>query len=188
MADPKEQAATQLRNIEASTGTTIAEYAALVDQTGLQKHGQIVAFLKADHGLTHGNANLLVHTIRERASGGPASAEDLLDAQYAKGKAALRPVYERLAEVAVACGDDVDMVVQKTGVSFRRAKQFALVQALSAKRIQVGLNFSGPPPNERAEPATGMCTHRVNVAAESEIDDALVACIAAAYESAAGVT
>ena len=43
---------------------------------------------------------------------------------------------------------DVEVAPKKTGVSLRRAKQFALVEAPSAKRIQLGLDLgASPPPN-----------------------------------------
>lgn len=62
-----------------------------VAATGLAKHGQVVTFLKSEHGLTHGNANTLAHKIRENAAGGQPTDADLLDAQYSGAKAALRP-------------------------------------------------------------------------------------------------
>ncbi|MGH1493625.1 MAG: DUF5655 domain-containing protein [Acidimicrobiales bacterium] len=181
MPDPAEQLATQLANIEASSGMTVDDFFAAVSATGLDKHGKILAFLKSDHGLTHGNANLIAHLVRERMAGGPATGDALVDAQYQKGKAALRPIYERLAELALACGDDVTKVAQKTGVSFRRSKQFALVQAPSAKRVQLSLNLDATPPGGRVEPTTGMCNHRVNITAIDDVDDDVADWIRSAY-------
>lgn len=184
MADPAEQAATQLANIEADTGMTVAQFTDIVTTAGLEKHGAIVSHLKTEHGLTHGNANLMAHTVRERLAGGPPSADALLDAQYTKGKAALRPIYDRLAELALARGDDVQMVVQKTGVSFRRSKQFALVQAPSAKRIQLGLNLDDTPAGNRVKPMSGMCTHTADITSLEDVDDEVEGWLAAAYERA----
>lgn len=182
--DPTAQAETQLRNIEASTGKTVAEFTALVTKAGLEKHGKIVAHLKAEYGLTHGNANLIAHKVREVMEGGPAPVDDLLGAQYVGAKAALRPIYDRLAELAAGQGNDVERVVQKTGVSFRRKKQFVLVQAASAKRIQLGLNLPVTPDSERVKETTGMCSHRVDVFDLDEVDDDLEGWINASYESA----
>jgi len=184
VTDPPAQVATQLRNIESSTGLTVDDFFSLVAVAGLEKHGKIVAFLKSDHGLTHGNANLIAHVVRERMAGGPSTDETLIDAQYAKGKAALRPIYERLAELAVECGPDVTKVAQKTGVSFRRSKQFALIQAPSSKRVQLSLNLDNTPPGGRVEPTTGMCTHRANITHIDEIDDDVAAWISDAYRAA----
>lgn len=184
MSDPKAQAETQIRNIEQSTGKTIAQFTTLIEKAGLEKHGKIVAHLKAEHGLTHGNANLVAHLVRERLAGGPPSETALLDAQYEGKKSELRPIYERLATIAAGAGDDVEMVVQKTGVSFRRKKQFALVQAPSAKRIQLGLNLPDTPDDDRVKEVTGMCSHRVDVSGLDEVDDEIGGWIQASYDAA----
>ena len=173
MADPTKQASTQVQNIEAATGMTVADFVTVVSAEGLDKHGKIVAFLKSDHGLTHGNANLIAQLVREQMAGGSPSDEVLIDTQYANGKATLRPIYERLTELALQCGTDVTKVAQKTGVSFRRSKQFALVQAPSAKRVQLSLNLDTTPP--------GMCTHKTNITTIDEVDADVAGWIQAAY-------
>ena len=53
---------TQIRNIEQSTGRSMDDWAALVKASGQAKHGEILAWLKTEHGLTHGNANLVALT------------------------------------------------------------------------------------------------------------------------------
>ncbi len=184
MADPKQQAATQLRNIEESTGTTLAEFTAAVSEEGLDKHGQILKYLKSQHGLTHGNANLIAGLVRQELDGGPKTDGDLLAAQYSGNKAHLLAIHDRLAEVAQACGDDVETVVQKTGVSFRRNKQFALVQAPSSKRVQLGLNLANTPDDPRISQAKGMCSQRIDLTDPDEVDGAVESWIAAAYEAA----
>jgi predicted transport protein len=184
MPDPKEQMEAQLRNIEQASGKTVADFTAIVRSAGLEKHGQIVALLKSDHGLTHGNANLIAHLVRESIAGGPLSAPELLAAQYAGAKEALLPIYVELASIAEGMGDDVTKVVQKTGVSFRRKKQFALVQAPSSKRIQLGLNLDDDPPDDRVVVMGGMCTHKMNITEIDAIDEAVMTWIRQAYERA----
>ena len=114
MPDPKAQIATQLRNIEESTGQTVADFAEIVSKAGLEKHGQIVSFLKSHQGLTYGNANLITHMVREAQAGGPVPPRDLLAAQYAVAKNGLLPIHTRLVSIAEEFGDDVETVVQKT--------------------------------------------------------------------------
>ncbi len=184
MPDPTEVAARQLSNIQESTGRTIPEFATEVKAAGLEKHGAIVSLFKTEHGLTHGNANALAHAVRTHLAGGPASDDELLDAQYSGAKAALRPIMEALVDQARSLGDDVTVVVQKTGVSLRRNKQFALVQAPSSKRIQLGLNLDQTPPGGRIQETTGMCTHRVDLTSLDEIDDEVEVWLAAAYQRA----
>lgn len=182
----KTQADKQLANIVASTGVTLAQFTAAIAQASLDKHGQIVAFLKKQYGLGHGNANLIAHRVREARAGGPTGDAELLDAQYRGAKAALRPIYEEITAIAQSLGDDVQTVVQKTGVSFRRAKQFALVQAPSAKRIQLGLNLDATPGNKRVVACKGMCNHKVNIHDASEVDDDLAQWLRDAYTRSGG--
>ncbi|MEL6982060.1 MAG: DUF5655 domain-containing protein [Actinomycetota bacterium] len=184
MANPKDQAATQLANIVEATGRSVSEWTEVVRSAGLEKHGQIVSMFKTDHGLTHGNANLLAATVREALAGGPASDDDLFVAQYSGKKEALLPIHDAVAAIADGLGDDVERVVQKTGVSYRRAKQFLLIQAPSAKRIQLGLNLATTPSSDRVADTSGMCSHRVDVTTADEVDGDLAGWIAESYDQA----
>lgn len=185
MADLAAAKANQLRNIEQATGRTVDEFAAAVAARGIDGHAKILAFLKAEFGLSHGNANALALRIRELAAGGPPPGDALLEAQYAGPKAALRPVYERLREIAAGLGPDVEILVQKTGVALRRRKQFGLVQAPSAKRVSLGLNLAEAPPSERVIATPGaMCAYRVDVVDVAAVDAEVEGWLRAAYERA----
>jgi hypothetical protein len=185
MPDPAAATETQLRNIEATTGMSVALFAAAVEERGIDGHAKIVAFLKADYGLSHGNANAVAHKVRELAAGGPASPDALLDAQYAGAKAALRPVYERLAGIAAGLGPDVEILVQKTGVAFRRRKQFAVVRAASAKRVQLGLDLDAAPDDPRVVATPGaMCAFRVDLPDARSIDADVARWLREGYEIA----
>jgi len=184
MPDPAAQHATQLANIEKATGLSVAQFAREVEAVGLAKHGQIVAHLKQAHGLTHGNANAMAHAAREHLAGGPASGDALLEAQYAGGKAHLREVHDVLVAHARSLGADVTVVTQKTAVSLRRAKQFAVVKAASAKRVELGLNLESTPPGVRVREVGGMCSHAVDLASPDDVDDAVLGWLAAAYDRA----
>jgi hypothetical protein len=184
MADPAEQKRTQLANIERSTGRTVAEWAEIVGTTGATKHGEIVSLLKSAHGLTHGNANAMAAAVRELAAGGAASETELLDAQYAGTKAALRPIYDEIVLIAHSLGDDVTLLVNKSGVSLRRAKQFAVVEVPSSKRVRLGLILKGKQPTDRLVAVTSMCTHAVDVNDADDVDDELTDWLREAYTAA----
>ncbi|MFN8120800.1 MAG: DUF5655 domain-containing protein [Thermoleophilia bacterium] len=181
MSDPVE---TQLHNITARTGMTVEDYARALAPHGDLSHGRMLAILKSEHGLTHGNANLIAHRVRDLAAGGPPPEDALLAAQYRGDKAALRPVLDRIVEVARDLGPDVQVVVQKTGVSLRRRKQLGVVGAPSGGRIRLGLNLSATPPDPRVAEVTGMCSHQVELRTVDEVDAEVVAWIGAAYERA----
>ena len=183
MTTPEDATRTQLSNIERTTGRSIAAWAGVVRETGLDRHGQVVAHLKEVHGLSHGNANALAHAVRALGSD-PATEEDLLEAQLRGPRATLRPTVDELLAVARALGDDVVVTVQKTGVSLRRRTQFALVQVPSARRVSLGLNLRGDPGTERLRPTSGMCTHTVDVVDPDDVDDELVGWLRAAYDRA----
>ena len=182
--DPKAQAEAQLRRIEEALGKTAADVTEEVRRSGIERHSEVVAYLKATHGLTHGNANLLAQVVRERLAGGPKTPEDQLAAQYSGLKAALLPTYHALSAVAESVGPDVMKVVQKTGVSFRRKKQFALIQAPSAKRVRLGLNLGATPDDPRIVATSGMCTHGVDIAVPDEVDADVAAWVQASYDRA----
>ena len=182
--DPRAQAEAQLRRIEESLGRTAADVADEIGRNGIERHSEVVAYLKNTHGLTHGNANLLAQVVREKLTGGPMTPEDLLAAQYSGSKSALLPAYHALSSVAEGVGPDVTKVVQKTGVSFRRKKQFALIQAPSAKRIRLGLNLGATPEDPRVVATSGMCTHGIDIASPEEVDADVAAWIQASYDRA----
>lgn len=185
MPDPATATATQLRNIEQATGLTVPAFAAAVAEAGIDGHKAILRFLQDTYGLTYGNANLVATKVRELAAGGPAPADALLDAQYGGAKAAMRPVYDRLVEIARGLGPDVTIVVQKTAVSLRRRKQFAVIAYASSTRIALGLNLGETPPGGRViETPRAMCSHRVDVATTDAVDDEVRALVAQAYDRA----
>ena len=60
MADPQAAVLSQLRNIEARTGRSIAELQAAVAATGLAKHGERRSWLMQQLQLGYGDANAVV--------------------------------------------------------------------------------------------------------------------------------
>jgi len=169
-------------NLAQKTGRSMPEWIGVVEASGLSKHGEILAWLKAEHGLTHGFANGIALAFRNR--GESDAAEDLVAAQYAGAKSELRPIYERLIAAATALGADVEVAPKKTGVSLRRTKQFALIEAPSAKRIQLGLQLPGEATTERLLVGNAMCSHRVSVTSVDQVDDEIVQWLQHAYDRA----
>ena len=183
--DPEKALATQLANIEKRSGKTQAELAAIIKASGLSKHGELVAMLKADLGLGHGDANTLVHVVKRAAGPAPAAGADPLDAIYAGAKAPLRAIHERLMRDIEAFGP-FDVAPKKAYVSLRRKKQFAILGpgtqtlleiGLNAKRDALGAGFTKLPPG-------GMCQFKRRIASVDEIDPALLAAIRTAYDEA----
>ncbi|MGH9866650.1 MAG: DUF4287 domain-containing protein [Candidatus Polarisedimenticolia bacterium] len=188
MADKMDQAtATMVKNLEEKTGKPLAAWVALVKGLGPLKHGEIVKTLKEKHGLGHGYANLIAHSAGGVLSEGAAQGDDLVEAQYAGDKAALRPWYDKLAEAVCGFGPDVELSPKKGYVSVRRSKQFALVQPSTKTRLDVGINLKGVAPAGRLEASgsfNAMVTHRVRVEKPEAIDVELIGWLRQAYEKA----
>lgn len=183
MATVEEQIQTQMANIERGTGRPFGEWVDIVRASGLEKHGQMVAMLKADHGMGHGNANLIALKARE-ADEGAASGKDAVVASHYEGKnAGLRSAYDAVVAVVSAFGDDVELAPKKTYVSLRRRKQFGQVGP-AAGQLEVCLNLPGMDGTDRLKPITGMATHRVRISDAFGLDDELIGWMREAYDRA----
>ena len=181
---------TQLQNIQTRTGKTLDDLFALIRESGLTKHGQILQMLKSDLGMGHGDANALAGAYLkagEQGAGpaGEASPGDVLDAIYTGPKADLRPIHDELMAAFAALGP-FEVAPKKGYVSLRRKKQFATVGPTTRTRVDVGLNMKGVPATERLIelPAGGMCQYRISLTETGQVDQELMAWVSSAYASA----
>ena len=143
--------------------------------------------LKADHGLTHGNANRVALVVRD-ALAGPATTGggDGVDALYAGKYAPIRPLHDAVMQAVRGMGDDVEVAPKRAYVSLRRRKQFAMLQP-AAGRLDVGLILPGVSAAGRLEAAgsfSAMFSHRVRVASPAEVDGELTGWLRDAYDAA----
>jgi hypothetical protein len=174
----------QIRNIETTYGKSLDHWFAVIDASGLSKHNQVVAMLKADHGLAHGAAHRVSLLARQRDEAGVAAPPDPADALYAGAKAGLRPLHDALLSQIRALGA-FDIAPKKGYLSLRRRKQFAMIQPSTTGRIDLGLILPPTTPSTgRLEPAAKfnpLFTHRVRVTAVTDLDDELRGWLATAY-------
>jgi len=185
MADVQKALATQIKNIETRTGKTLDQLTALVHRSGLTKHSEIVAMLKNDLGLGHGDANTIAQLAKQSAQEPSTAAADPLDALYVGPKATLRPIHETLLSHLSAFGAFESAPKQKY-VSYRRKKQFMMIGPATNTRVDLGLNIKDLPSSPRLEmlPSGQMCNFRVKLTDAAEIDAELVSWVKAAYDSA----
>ncbi len=185
---PEEQTAAMVATLKEKTGRALEEWIALGRASGKAKHGELVGHLKAEHGLTHGYANLVAHKMLGSDAGSAVEAgEDLVGAQYAGAKANLRPIYDAILKAVNGFGADVEAAPKKAYVSLRRTKQFAIVQPSTATRLDLGLNLKGVEPAGRLEASgsfNSMVSHRVKLASVAEVDKELIGWLKQAYEGA----
>ncbi len=168
------------------TGKALEEWVGIVKEQNFEKHGQIIKFLKEEHGFTHGFANFVAHKARE-SDAASFDADDLVTSQYSKGKEHLKPIYEKILGIVKDFGSDVEIAPKKSSVSLRRKRQFALIQPSTKTRIDLGLKLNDAVLTNRLEnsgPFGSMCTNRVQLTELSQVDDELIGWLKTAYEQA----
>ena len=185
MADMDAATATMVANLEASSGRSFADWITLAKGSGHTKHGQLVAWLKGEQGLTHGYANLVAHKTLASDAGSHAD-DDLMAAMFAGPKAAMKPAYDKVAGFAEGLGG-VEFAPKKGYVSLRRSKQFALLQPSTKDRLDIGLALKGVEPSGRLEAAGSwntMVSHRIRIGSADEVDAEVQGWLRQAWERA----
>jgi hypothetical protein len=178
-----------LANLEARTGRGLEAWVALARAEGPAEAKARVAWLKA-RGLGATQAGL----VAQRAAAGPghafddtpagylAAAPGYVEAQYGGKKAALRPLYERIVELARGLGSEVKVCPCETIVPFYRHHVFAEVKAF-ASRLDLGLALGDPDavsdPSGRLKDTGGFrkkdrITHKLELTGEADLDLAQV--------------
>jgi predicted transport protein len=177
---------TMLENIKKNYGKSLEEWINVVKKRKLEKHGEILKFLKEKHGFTHGYANLVSLKARGSDAGSAESTDQLIIDQY-KGKENLKPIYDAIIKEIVKFGKDIEIAPKKAAVSLRRKRQFALVQPTTKTRIDLGLKLKGKGVLGKlgdSGPFGTMCTHRVKIETPSEVDKEVISWLKEAYNSA----
>ena len=194
MADPLAATLTQLRNIQAKTGKTIAELHAVLAASGLAKTGERRTLLMQQFKLGYGDANAVAlfygKPLPALGAGAPVAAQaapdgDPLDGIYTGAKAGLRPLHEAVMNVIHGFGT-FEVAPKKSYVSLRRKKQFAMVGPATKDAIEIGLNVKGLPPHERlkVQPPASMCPVTTRIGSEQELDAVLAGWLKQAFDAA----
>jgi hypothetical protein len=187
MSSPDAAAQTMINNLPERTGKSLDQWLNILAKQEFEKHGEIVKWLKSEHAITHGFANLIAHMHRDAIASDSGGEVDLIAVQYEGPKAGLRPIYDAIIKVVSGFGNDVEIAPKKAYVSLRRGKQFALVQPSTKDRVDVGINLKGQPPTIRLEDSgsfNSMVSHRVRVTKKSEVDADLKRWLRSAYDAA----
>lgn len=193
MSDPNAATITQLRNIEAKTGKSIAELHAAVAASGLARHGEKRSWLMEHFKLGHGDANTVVHFIDKpvpalngnASAAAPGPVGDPLDAIYSGAKAGLRPLHDAVMAAVRSLGP-CEEAPKKTYVSLRRRKQFAMVGPATKDSVEIGLNAKDLPRHARlkAQAPGGMCQATTRITSAAEVDAVLKGWLKQAYDAA----
>jgi hypothetical protein len=167
------------------TGKSLDNWIDVVMQSGIEKHKEIINFLKSEHNFTYGYANFVALKAK-KSDAGSMEADELLVNQY-KGKEVLKPIYNKLISEIDKLSDDITKTPKKDSVSIIRKRQFALIKPATKTRIDLGLKIKDKPIGNRLEnsgPFGTMCTHRVRLTTVDEVDAELTSWLKEAYENA----
>ena len=195
MTDPNAALLTQLKNIQAKTGQSLAQLHQQLQGCGLAKHGEKRSWLMEKFALGYGDANTVVALQGkplpaglEGATAMPAAAPqaDPLDAIYSAKKAALRPLHEAVMARIQQLGN-FEIAPKKGYLSLRRSKQLAMVGPGTVSEIEIGLNCKtlAEHPRLKLLPPGGMCQATTRLSSAEQIDETLMGWLRAAYEAAA---
>lgn len=183
---PQDMANAMIDNMKEKTGKTLQQWIAIAKKSGAAKHGEIVKMLKSDHGMTHGFANLVALKTLKSDAGSIGKTTDLVAAQYAGDKAALKPIYDAVIKAAESCGA-IEIAPKKAYVSLRRSKQFAIIQPSTKTRVDLGLNMKTEAAKGRLEKSgsfNAMVSHRVRLEKSTDVDKSVKAWIKKAWSEA----
>jgi predicted transport protein len=177
---------TMIENMKEKTGHTLDEWKAIIAKKKFAKHGEIVKFLKEEHKVTHGYASEIALKALASDAASATDTDDLLENQY-KGKESLRPFYEKLIKEIQKFGGEFEIAPKKTYVSLKRKKQFIILNPASKTRFEIGFNLKGVEPKGKleAEKPNGICSHKINLAAITDIDKEVIDWIRMAFDKAA---
>jgi predicted transport protein len=184
---PREMRDAIIRNLPAKTGKSLEAWVALLKKSGPKDPKEARVWLKEKHGLGHGQAGMIAAEL----TGGPEfavkSGDELVDGQYADKKAGLRPIYDKLAQAARKLGKDVRIEPCKGYVPFMRNKQFAVVRASTATRVDLGLALGGTAVKGKLQEGSVQgtserITHRIAIGSPAEVDAEVLRWMKLAYE------
>src|SRR5437660_6614113 len=124
-------------SLAARTGRSLEEWLALVEASGIDPLDQnaVRRWLRSEHGVPQ-NSQWAIADAAARAAGWvrPSTAA-YIDSQYTGAKAALRPIYDKLAAAIEGLGDDVTVEGRGGYTPFVRRRQFAAVAAATRDRV-----------------------------------------------------
>lgn len=166
------------------TGKPLEHWIKVVKQSKIEKHSDIINYLKAEHGFSYGFANFVALKAK-KSDAASIDDIDLLNNQY-KGKESLKPIYDELISKILTFGKDIQLAPKKTYVSLVRKKQFATLNPATKTRFEIGIILKGQQSKGKLEleKPNAMCTHKISIASIDEIDIEVMEWIKSAYVNA----
>jgi hypothetical protein len=185
----------RIDELPAKTGNSLEQWIKLIRRLGGTSVEERLEWLKREHGMGTNSA----WWIAERASGGEThtvdddpetylqAAKQYVENMFSGGKAGLRPIYDKLLQVALSLGDDVKACPCQTIVPLYRKHVFAQLKPTTRTRLELGLALRNAPFTDRLIDTGGLAkndriTHHIRIGSLKEIDADVKRWLMAAYE------
>ena len=189
---------TMLRNwidtLKEKTGRDLDEWTAFINAKGPADNKARRAWLKEKHGLGTNSARCLADHAEgkgEIEEFDPAvylaNAVAYVDAMFSGSKAALRPLYDRLYDLARSIGSDIRICPGKTAIAISRTHVIAQIKATTRTRVDFGLALKDTPAKGSLIDTGGLAkkdriTHRIAITKLDDIDAYVEKWLRRAYE------
>jgi hypothetical protein len=180
--------------LKEKTGRDLDAWTALIKAKGPKDTKSRREWLKTEHKLGTNSAWWLVDHAEGKddlEESDPkvyvARAGDYVDAMFSGSKAALRPLYDRLYELARSIGNDIKISPGKTIVPVYRKHVIAQIKPSTRTRIDFGLALKDTPATGRLIDTGGFAkkdriTHRIEITKLDDIDAFVEKWLRRAYE------
>jgi hypothetical protein len=179
--------------LKEKTGRNLDEWIALIRKQGPPTEQERRTWLKDVHKLGTNYSWWLAERAEGKGweDGDPdaylKAAAGYVEAMYAGPRAALRPIHDRILELASTLGDDVKVCPCQTIVPLYRNHVFAQIKPATNKRIDLGFALKDAKPTGRLIDTGGFAkkdriTHRIPLQALGDIDDEIMRWLHAAYD------
>ncbi|MGD7706593.1 DUF5655 domain-containing protein [Microlunatus sp. Y2014] len=172
--------------LQRRTGEDVATWNTRVAELDPADEPTLRAWL-ADHDVTGYPQMILVYERFGYPEFLTASAEELLDGQY-RDRPQLRPIADRVLELAVTAGPEVTVQMRKTYVSLVGPRRtFAWLHPRTKSRVDLGLRLEDESPHGRLLDGKGVgngdCTVRIGLTTVDEVDDEVAALLQRTYDA-----
>jgi hypothetical protein len=187
-----QMAISSIEKMKEKTGRSLDEWIVLANK-GPAEEKERVAWLKAKHGLGTNQAGF----ISERSFGRGLESSDAaaylkaaelyVEDMFAGPKAALRPIYDKLLELAFGLGKDIRVSPGKTIVPIYREHVIAQVKPATRTRIDFGLALGDTRVPARLKDTGGLAkgdriTHVIGISSVEEVDGFVSKWVRMAYD------
>jgi hypothetical protein len=180
--------------LKEKTGRDLDQWTAFIKANGPKDTKPRREWLKKEHGLGMNSASWLADHAEGKddiEEGDPkvyvARAGEYVDAMFSGSKAGLRPLYDRLYELARSIATDIKISPGKTIISIYRKHVVAQIKPTMRTRIDFGLALNDTPAKGRLIDTGGLAkkdriTRRIEITSLDDIDDFVEKCLRRAYE------